>query len=60
MCKKRSEGKCKYCHDASKVAVCPAWLGGHCSEDSCPLQHTHVAELMPVCNFFLQVPLLRT
>lgn len=36
--------------------MCPAWLGGHCGEDSCPLQHALVPELMPACTFFLQVP----
>ena len=55
VCKKRSNGTCKYCHDVSKVAVCPAWLSGHCLADPCSLQHVHVPSLMPVCTFFLQV-----
>ena len=46
---------CRYVHDASKVAVCPHWLQGRCSDEACPLQHQHRPELMPVCTFFLQV-----
>jgi hypothetical protein len=54
-CRRRAEGRCKYVHDASKVAVCPGWLAGQCKDAACLLQHAHAPALMPVCTFFLQV-----
>ena len=54
-CERRAEGRCKYVHDGSKVAVCPGWLAGQCRDAACTLQHAHAPGLMPVCTFFLQV-----
>lgn len=53
----RERAKCRYVHDRSKVAVCPAWLQGRCPLEGavCPLQHERRPDLMPVCSFFLQV-----
>lgn len=59
MCKAANEptssGRCPHIHDPTKVAVCPRWLAGSCSESSCPLQHRRLPDLMPLCSYFLQV-----
>jgi len=46
--------QCKYIHDRNKIAVCPKFLKGSCTDDSCLLSHTISPDKMPVCSFFLR------
>eukprot|EP00884_Botryococcus_braunii_P010925 jgi/Botrbrau1/19834/Bobra.0124s0071.4 len=54
VCASKENGACSFVHDKSKVSVCPRWLQGQCTRDSCSLQHRRCLDLMPVCTFFLQ------
>jgi len=53
-CKEKNAGLCAMTHDPDKVAVCPRWLLGKCTDANCTRQHQARTELMPICAYFLQ------
>ncbi|XP_074280195.1 uncharacterized protein LOC141605370 [Silene latifolia] len=50
----KSEGKCPYIHDASKITICTKFLKGLCTDPKCKLTHKVIPDRMPDCSFFLQ------
>ncbi|KAL9245133.1 hypothetical protein vseg_018818 [Gypsophila vaccaria] len=50
----KSEGKCPYIHDSSKISVCTKFLKGLCVDPNCKLTHKVIPDRMPDCSFFLQ------
>lgn len=51
-CKKGST--CPFKHDPKKVAVCPKFLAGKCTNPDCRLQHDASLKNNIVCHYFLQ------
>ncbi|CAA7016644.1 unnamed protein product [Microthlaspi erraticum] len=50
----KDDGKCRYVHDPSKIAVCTKFLNGMCANANCKLTHKVIPERMPDCSYFLQ------
>ncbi|XP_073052767.1 uncharacterized protein [Primulina eburnea] len=50
----KSDGKCPYIHDFSKIAVCTKFLNGSCTDSDCKLTHKVIPERMPDCSYFLK------
>ncbi|KZV46818.1 hypothetical protein F511_36911 [Dorcoceras hygrometricum] len=50
----KSDGKCPYIHDSSKIVVCTKFLNGSCTESDCKLTHKVIPERMPDCSYFLK------
>ncbi|KAM7458470.1 hypothetical protein BLSTO_00767 [Blastocystis sp. subtype 1] len=45
---------CPNKHDRNLVRLCPAFLRGSCSNESCKLNHMMNVDLLPLCVFFLK------
>ncbi|KAI8817909.1 uncharacterized protein EV422DRAFT_539309 [Fimicolochytrium jonesii] len=43
---------CPYIHDPARLAVCPAFLKGSCTESPCKLSHSPTEYNMPICVHF--------
>ncbi|XP_073290068.1 uncharacterized protein [Primulina huaijiensis] len=50
----KSDGKCPYVHDPSKIVVCTKFLNGSCTDSDCKLTHKVIPERMPDCSYFLK------
>ncbi|XP_073143376.1 uncharacterized protein [Henckelia pumila] len=50
----KSDGKCPYIHDSSKIVVCTKFLNGSCTDSDCKLTHKVIPERMPDCSYFLK------